>query len=108
MISIDRTARMYPLMMNMELLQVLFLIRCQKTGRVVNWGACSIFGALAIAAHYTAALLLVSEALRLAAIFVAKRRYRGLAQLWLVAAGRGTGRVRIARSHSDLHCDQRF
>jgi uncharacterized membrane protein len=69
-----RTARMYPLMMAAELSQMLLFLRAQRCGRVLDYMLTAVFLALAIAANFTAAFILVGEAFWLAFLFVTRPR----------------------------------
>jgi mannosyltransferase len=62
-----RTARMYPLMLAMELAQVVCFVRAQAArlraaDRAASLFGVALFSALAVAANFTAMLLIVSEA----------------------------------------------
>ena len=80
-----RTARMYPLMTAAELAQILFFVCAQRRGRVSDVILTAVFLALAIAANFTAAFILLSEAFWLAYLLAA--RWKGLpgADLHVVA-----------------------
>ncbi|MBV8357903.1 MAG: glycosyltransferase family 39 protein [Deltaproteobacteria bacterium] len=69
-----RTARMYPLMTAAELAQIFFFVRSQRHGGALNCILTSVFIALAIATNFTAAFILLSEALWLAYLLIARRR----------------------------------
>lgn len=67
LIAESRTARMYPMTLAMELAQVACFVRAQSGrlrigGRVATLVGVTLFSALAIAANFTAGLLIVGEA----------------------------------------------
>ncbi|MBV8775344.1 MAG: glycosyltransferase family 39 protein, partial [Deltaproteobacteria bacterium] len=80
-----RTARMYPLMMAAELAEIFFFLRAQRCGRVSDYMLTALFLALAIAANFTAAFILVGETFWLA--FLLAKRVKGLARADLHLAG---------------------
>ncbi|MBV8055619.1 MAG: glycosyltransferase family 39 protein [Deltaproteobacteria bacterium] len=69
-----RMARMYPLMTAAELAQILFFVRAQRRGGVLNCILTTVFLALAIAVNFTAAFILVSEAFWLAYLLIARQK----------------------------------
>jgi hypothetical protein len=74
-----RTARMYPLMTAAELVQIFFFIRAHRHGGLLNCILAAVFLALAIAANFTALLLLAGEGLWLCCLLVARwRRWPGI------------------------------
>ena len=78
MVQSARTARMYPLMTAAELVQIFFFVRAQRRGGLLNCILAAVFLALAIAANFTAVLLLAGEGLWLGCLFVARcRRWPG-------------------------------
>jgi mannosyltransferase len=82
MVTSDRTARMYPVAMNAELLQIFFLIRAQRRGGWLNHVGVAIFTATMLAANFTACFLLLAEGLWLGCLLAAKMlgaRTEGLA-----------------------------
>jgi hypothetical protein len=68
-----RILRMYPLVLVAELTHLYFFIRMQKRGGALNFLMASIFAALAVAANFTSAFLLLSEGLWLACVLLARR-----------------------------------
>jgi len=83
-----RTVRMYPLTLVLELIQVVCFLRATSSrarspGRVAGLAGTTVFSALAIAANFTAAMLIAAEAMWLG--WTALRR-RGVARAG--AAGR--------------------
>jgi hypothetical protein len=106
LVNQSRTARMYPLMLAMELAQVTCFVRAQSGRLRIGDRAASLFGtalfsALAIAANFTAGLLIASEAAWLGWVFLwrvgGRGRGRG-AQLHLLAPAfaLGTGMAMLA------------
>jgi mannosyltransferase len=69
-----RTARMYPLMTAAELGEMLFFVRAQRRGGISNYILTAVFLALAIAANFTAAFVLVSQAFWLAYLLIARSK----------------------------------
>jgi hypothetical protein len=82
---------MYPLMTAAELAEILFFVRAQRTGSIRDFILTAIFLALAIAANFTAAFILVSEALWL--IYLAVARSHGWPGASLRVAGPGLSLV---------------
>jgi Dolichyl-phosphate-mannose-protein mannosyltransferase len=78
-----RTARMYPLMIAAELAQILFFVRAQRRGRVSDCVLTAVFLALAIAANFTAAFVMVSEAFWLAYLLRARSNGSSGSRLYL-------------------------
>lgn len=72
MVLSDRTVRMYPLVMVAELSQIMFLMRAQRRGGLVNYAAVAIFTAMMVAANFTASFLLVAEGLWLGCLLLAR------------------------------------
>lgn len=80
LIDQSRTVRMYPLTLVLELAQVACFVhavsvRARGPGRIASLGGTAIFGALAIAANFTAGILIAAEAMWLG--WTALRRRRG-------------------------------
>jgi len=69
-----RSARMYSLMTAAELGEMLFFVRAQRRGRVSDNILTALFLALAIAANFTAAFILVSQAFWLAYLLIVRSR----------------------------------
>ena len=69
-----RTARMYSLMTAAELGEMVFFVRAQRRGRMSDNILAALFLALAIAANFTAAFILVSEAFWLAYLLIARSK----------------------------------
>jgi uncharacterized membrane protein len=67
----DRTARMYPLTMCAELLQITFFIRAQRRGGMLNYVALALFTAAMIASNFTSIFLMVTEGLWLGCLLTA-------------------------------------
>ena len=63
MVLSDRTARMYPLTMCMELLQITFFVRAQRRGGMLNYVALALFTAVMGAANFASIFLIGTEAL---------------------------------------------
>jgi len=80
-----RTARMYPLTIAAELAEIFFFVRAQRRGCISDNILTAVFLALAIAANFTAAFILVSQVFWLAYVLTA--RSKG----WPGAALRVTG-----------------
>jgi hypothetical protein len=80
-----RTARMYPLMVAAELAHILFFVRVQRHPQVADITVSAVFLALAIAANFTAAFLLVAEAFWL--IYLLTARWKGLPGAELCVVG---------------------
>ena len=77
-----RTVRMYPLLLVLELLQVICLLRAvsgrtRRTGRSASLAGTAAFSALAIACNFTGALLVAAEAMWLAWTALRRRIGRG-------------------------------
>ena len=72
MVTSDRTARMYPLAMIAELLQIFFLVRAQRRGGWLNYAGAGISTAAMIAANFTACFLLLAEGGWFGCLLVAK------------------------------------
>lgn len=72
MVLSDRTARMYPLMMCAELLQITFFVRAQRRGGMLNYFAAALFTAAMIAANFTSIALLAAETLWLGWLLLAR------------------------------------
>jgi mannosyltransferase len=72
MVTSDRTLRMYPLLMSMELLQIFFLVRAQRRGGWSNYAGTAIFTALMVATNFTSCFLLLAEGLWFAGLLAAK------------------------------------
>lgn len=68
----DRTARMYALMMALELAQIVFFMRAQRRGRLANYAAVAILTALMIAANFSAGFLVAAEGLWLCGLLIAR------------------------------------
>jgi hypothetical protein len=82
LIDQSRTVRMYPLTLVLELAQVVcFLraasVRARSSVRIASLGGTAIFSALAIAANFTAGLLIAAEAMWLAWTALLRRRGTG-------------------------------
>jgi hypothetical protein len=67
-----RTVRMYPLLLDTELLQMVFFIRLHRKGGLVNYAGAACLTALAIAINFTAALFLAAEGLWIAGLVLAR------------------------------------
>jgi mannosyltransferase len=99
LVSQSRTARMYPLMLAMELAQVACFVRAQSArlrivDRVASMLGVALFTALAVAANFTAGLLIASEAAWLGWTFVRRgdaRSYGRAGSLHLLAPGLALG-----------------
>src|SRR3984893_6137264 len=72
MVTSDRTLRMYPLLMSMELLQIFFLVRAQRRGEWSNYAGTAIFTALMVATNFTSCFLLLAEGLWFAGLLATK------------------------------------
>jgi mannosyltransferase len=75
-IESGRTARMYPLMTMATLAEMVFFVRAQRRGQLSDSILTACFLALAIAANFTAALILISQVFWLAYLVLA--RYKRL------------------------------
>ena len=62
-VEIAREARMYSMMQAWILAQVIFLIRAQRLGGLVNYAGLTIFSAIAVATNFTAGLVIAAEVL---------------------------------------------
>jgi hypothetical protein len=90
-VEIARQARMYSMMEAWILAQVIFLFRARRLGGFANYAGLTIFSAIAVATNFTAALVIVAEALWLISLLVADGDARAgsrvkNAQLWLMGA----------------------
>jgi mannosyltransferase len=72
MILSDRTVRMYPLVMCAELLQIMFFVRAQRRGGILNYVGVAIFTASMIASNFTSVFLMAAEALWLGWLLLAR------------------------------------
>jgi 4-amino-4-deoxy-L-arabinose transferase-like glycosyltransferase len=68
-IKYSREARMYPLLLVAELVQVVLFVRVQRAPKLAPWSALALFTALSLAANFSAAFLLGAEAVYLLLIF---------------------------------------
>jgi mannosyltransferase len=71
MVLSDRTARMYPLMMCAELLQITFFVRAQRRRGWLHYVALALFTALMIAANFASIFLMATEGLWLGCLLTA-------------------------------------
>jgi hypothetical protein len=62
MVLSDRTARMYPLTIFLELLQIIFFVRGQRRGEIPNYVAVALFTAAMVAANFASMFLVATEA----------------------------------------------
>ena len=90
-VEIARQARMYAMMEAWILAQVIFLFRARRLGGFANYAGLTIFSAIAVATNFTAALVIVAEALWLIYLLVANGDARAgatmkNAQLWWMGA----------------------
>jgi mannosyltransferase len=67
-----RSARMYPLMTTAELAQMLFFVRAQRRGKILDVILTALLLALAIATNFTAAFILVGETFWLVYLLIAQ------------------------------------
>lgn len=72
MVLASRLIRMYPLVLNAEFLQILFLMRAQRRGGLSNYAGAAFFSAAMIAANFSASLLMAAEGLWFGALLLAK------------------------------------
>jgi mannosyltransferase len=72
MVLSDRTVRMYPLVMCAELLQIMFFVRAQRRGGMLNYVGVAIFTASMIASNFTSVFLMAAEALWLGWLLLAR------------------------------------
>jgi len=72
MVVSDRTARMYPLTMCAELLQITFFVRAQRRGGMLNYVAVAVFTAAMIASNFTSIFLIAVQALWLGRLLLAR------------------------------------
>jgi mannosyltransferase len=75
-IKYSREVRMYPLGLALGLAQVCLFARSLRLGTMLAYAGLTILTALAIAATYTAGLVLIPEVLYLAALLARKGRWR--------------------------------
>jgi len=90
-VEIARQARMYSMMEAWILAQVIFLFRARRLGGFANYAGLTIFSAIAVATNFTAALVIVAEALWLIYLLIADGDARTgakvkNAQLWWMGA----------------------
>jgi hypothetical protein len=88
-VEIARQARMYSMMEAWILAQVIFLYRARRLGGFANYAGLTFFSAIAVATNFTAALVIVAEALWLIYLYLADSDARSLknSQLrWMGAA----------------------
>jgi hypothetical protein len=92
-------ARMYPMLLAMVLAQLGFFIRAERRGGSANYGAVALFTALAIAANFTAILVIGVEAAWIV-YRVSKRMrspdYPGAPSIWLLGAAIVAGLAMLA------------
>jgi hypothetical protein len=69
----DRTAREFPLLIVVELLQIMFFMRAQRRGIFDDYLGLAIFTALMLPINYSASFLLLAEALWFVFLLAAKR-----------------------------------
>lgn len=84
-VKYSREARMYPMLIDLTLLQVWCFIRAQRRGGLWNYLGAALFTALAMAAHFTAAFVVGAEGLWL--IYLALAAGSGAARTRRIAAG---------------------
>jgi hypothetical protein len=83
----DRTARMYPMLVAAELLQITFFVRAQRRGVLADYVGTAIFTATMIAANYSSSFLLFAEALWLGGLLVARSTGARAGRLAIVRPG---------------------
>jgi len=83
----DRTARMYPMLVAAELLQITFFVRAQRRGASADYVGTAIFTATMIAINFTSSFLLFAEALWLGGLLVARWTGAGAGRLAIVRPG---------------------
>ncbi|HVA40257.1 MAG TPA: glycosyltransferase family 39 protein [Candidatus Binataceae bacterium] len=94
MIKYARELRMYPLALLIVLLQVWFFIRALRRGSLFNLAPLAVLTALAVATHFSAAFMVVTEALCLVALPLMpglRARPLRMARPFAVAAALGGG-----------------
>jgi uncharacterized membrane protein len=74
LVQSGRTTRMYSLMTAAALAEMLFFVRGQRHGRISDFVLTALFLALAIAANFTAAFILISQVLWLVYLMIAERK----------------------------------
>lgn len=79
-----RTARMYALMMMAALAEMFFFLRAQRRGRISDNILTAVFLALAIAANFTAAFILISQVCWLVYLLIARSKRLPGAALFVV------------------------
>lgn len=67
-----RTARMYPMLLDAELLQMFFFIRLHRKAGIVNHVAAAFFTALSLAINFTATFLFAAEGAWISALAISK------------------------------------
>jgi mannosyltransferase len=72
-IKYSREARMYPLLLVMELIQIALFMRVQRAPKLAPWCGLALFTALSFAANFSAAFLLAAEAAYLVLVFCSRR-----------------------------------
>ncbi len=87
-VEIARQARMYSMMEAWILAQVIFLYRARRLGGFANYAGLTFFSAIALATNFTAALVIVAEALWLIYLYFADSDARNLKnpRLWWIGA----------------------
>ena len=70
-VEIARQARMYSMMEAWILAQVIFIFRARRLGGFANYAGIAVFSAIAVATNFTAAVVIVAEALWLIYLYVA-------------------------------------
>ncbi len=83
----DRTARMSPMLVAAELLQITFFVRAQRRGASADYVGTAIFTATMIAINFTSSFLLFAEALWLGGLLVARWTGAGAGRLAIVRPG---------------------
>jgi mannosyltransferase len=104
-LKVSREVRMYSLMLAMLLAQMYFLLRAWRRGGLRNFAAVALFTAGAVAANFTAALVMASEAVWL--LWMRLRRNPDGSSpdpvmTWKLAAAIGAGGVMLAPFLSGL------
>jgi uncharacterized membrane protein len=73
MVRSDRTAREFPLLLTAELLQIFFLMRAQRRRRWIDHAGVALLTAAMIADNFSSSFLLLTEALWLGCLLLARR-----------------------------------
>jgi hypothetical protein len=104
-VEIARQARMYSMMEAWILAQVIFLCRARRLGGFANYAGLTFFSAIAVATNFTAALVIVVEAMWLIYLYLDDSDARSLKnpRLWWMGAALIVAIVLLLPFFAELH-----